>query len=140
MARYPLNLPADLKRQAEASAAGQGVSLNQFILWAVSEKVGELKGRLDDPTFVHVTYRRGASGRPTPVVRGTGVRVQTLLIAAETWGMTPAEIADQLELTTHQVTDALRFCQAHRSEIEELIAADSREPTPDALSTAAAAS
>jgi len=35
MGRYPLNLPAQLKREAEEWAASQGVSLNQFIMWAV---------------------------------------------------------------------------------------------------------
>ena len=49
MARYALNLPNQLKRDAEQLATEQGVSLNQFILWAVSEKVGSLKQQLDDP-------------------------------------------------------------------------------------------
>ena len=40
MARYALNLPAQLKHEAEAWATTQGISLNQFILWAVAEKVG----------------------------------------------------------------------------------------------------
>ena len=77
MARYPLNLPARLKHEAERWAANQGVSLNQFILWAVAEKVGALKQELDAPAFPHVTYRRGAAGQPNPVLRGIGVRVQT---------------------------------------------------------------
>ena len=76
MARYPLNLPVQLKTTAEQCATQQGVSLNQFILWAVSEKVGELKQQLDDPAFPHVTYRRGASGQPMPALRGAGIRVQ----------------------------------------------------------------
>ena len=78
MARYPLNLPTGLKQEAEEWASQQGVSLNQFILWAVSEKVGALKQQMDDPAFPHVTYRRGASGWPAPVLRGTGIRVQAL--------------------------------------------------------------
>jgi uncharacterized protein (DUF433 family) len=69
------------------------VSLNQFILWAVAEKVGTLSHRLDDPAFPHITYRRGASGHLTAVVRGTGIRVQTLVIASQTWGFTPAQLA-----------------------------------------------
>ena len=69
MARYPLNLPTMLKEDAELYAAEQGVSLNQFILWAVSEKIGSLRQRLDDPQFPHVTYKRGVYG-PTPVLRG----------------------------------------------------------------------
>ena len=59
------------KFMAETWARAQGVSLNQFILWAVSEKVGSLKQMLDDPAFPQVTYRRGTSGWPTPVLRGT---------------------------------------------------------------------
>ena len=58
MARYPLNLPAKLKQEAEQWAADQGVSLNQFILWSVAEKVGALKQNLDDPAFPRITYRR----------------------------------------------------------------------------------
>ena len=56
MARYALNLPAQLKHEAEAWATTQGISLNQFILWAVAEKVRTLKQQLDDPTFPHLTY------------------------------------------------------------------------------------
>ena len=67
MARYPLNLPEQLKREAEQWAAKQGVSLNQFVMWAVAEKVGALGARLDDSDHPHVTYRRGASGVPTPL-------------------------------------------------------------------------
>jgi uncharacterized protein (DUF433 family) len=127
MARYSLNLPAELKREAEATAAAQGVSLNQFILWAVAEKVGSLQSELDDPTFPRIAYRRGAAGRPTPLVRGTGVRVQTLLVAAESWGMSEVELAEQFGLERAQVADALAFCEAHRAEVDALIAADSAE-------------
>ncbi len=64
MARYPLNLPATLKEEAEQYAARQGVSLNQFILWAVSEKVGLLKQELDDPVPPdHLSARRGRHAR-----------------------------------------------------------------------------
>jgi uncharacterized protein (DUF433 family) len=118
MARYPLNLPARLKQEAEQWAANQGVSLNQFILWSVAEKVGALKQSLDDPDFPRVTYRRGASGYPVPVVRGTGVRVQALLVAARLWEMAPDEIAAEYDLTETQVKEALAFYEAHRTEID----------------------
>jgi uncharacterized protein (DUF433 family) len=104
MARYPLNLPAKLKLEAEQWASNQGVSLNQFILWSVAEKVGSLKQSLDDPAFPRVTYRRGAAGQPAPVLRGTGIRIQTVVVAARQWEMTPAR--------------ALAFYEAHHSEIE----------------------
>lgn len=124
MARYSLNFPVQLKQDAEKWAARQGVSLNQFILWAVSEKVGALNQQLDDPAFLHVTYRRGTSGRPVPVLRGTGIRVQTVVVAAQAWGLSPSQIAAEYDLTEAQVKDALAFYEAHRQEIDAGIAAE----------------
>ena len=118
MARYSLNLPQQLKQSAEEWAARQGVSLNQFILWAVSEKVGALDQKLNDPEFLNITYRRGASGMPTAVLRGTGIRVQTIVVASTTWEMPPEAIADDYSLTLKQVEEALAFYEAHRAEIE----------------------
>jgi len=124
MARYPLNLPARLKAEAEKWATDQGVSLNQFIMWAVAEKVGALSQSLDDPAFPHITYRRGAAGQLAPVLRGAGIRVQTIVVAAQQWDMTPAQIATEYDLTEAQVNDALNFYQAHRAEIDAYIAAE----------------
>lgn len=124
MGRYPLNLPAALKREAEEWAAAQGVSLNQFIMWAVAEKVGQLKQNLDDPEFPQITYRRGAAGIPRPILRGTGIHLQTLVIAAEQWEMSPAQIADEYDLSESQVSEALAFYAAHSEEIDRAIAAE----------------
>ncbi|MFW5942243.1 MAG: DUF433 domain-containing protein [bacterium] len=118
MARYPLNLPIELKREAETWAERQGVSLNQFILWAVSEKVGALKQQLDDTDFPQITYRRGAAGRPTAVLRETGIRVQTIMTAAREWQWTPEKIAEEYGLALPQVKEALAFYEAHRQEID----------------------
>jgi uncharacterized protein (DUF433 family) len=125
VARYPLNLPRQLKEEAERWAADQGVSLNQFILWAVSEKVGALNQNLDVPTFPSITYRRGASGRPHAVLRKTGIRVQTIVTAHQSWGWSPAQIAEEYELASDQVTEALSFYEVHRQEIDLDIAAES---------------
>jgi uncharacterized protein (DUF433 family) len=122
MTRYALNLPNTLKRDAERIAKEQGVSLNQFILWSVAEKVGALLQELDDPNFPNVTYRRGASGSLSPVLRGTGIRVQTIIIASEK--MSPAEIAEDYDLTLAQVEEALGFYKAHRAEIDAFIQAE----------------
>ena len=122
MARYSLNLPSQLKQNAEEWAARQGVSLNQFILWAVSEKVGSLDQKLDDPEFPTITYRRGASGIPIAVLRGTGIRVQTIAIANVYWEMDPDAIAKDYDLSLKQVEEALAFFDAHRLEIESFIA------------------
>lgn len=126
MARYPLNLPQQLKQEAEAWAQKQGISLNQFILWATAEKVGALSQQLDDPDYPKVTYRRGASGVPVPVLRGTGVRVQAVVIAHENWGMSPAEIAAEYGLRDADVEQALAFFEAHRAEIEAHIEREAR--------------
>lgn len=122
MARYSLNLPTQLKQEAEREAAAQGVSLNQFILWAVAQKVGDLNRPLDDPRFPQVTYRRGASGVPVPVLRGTGIRVQTLALAARSWGWSPSRIAEEYGLSSKQVEAALAFYTAHPQEIDLAVA------------------
>jgi len=118
MSRYALNLPAQLKKEAEQWALKQGVSLNQFILWAVAEKVGALKQQLDDPNFPHITYRRGASGRPTPVLRNTGIRVQSLVVAADNWGLSVEQIVAEYGVGPAQVKEALAFYENHRHEID----------------------
>ena len=126
MARYPLNLPQQLKQEAEVLAQQQGVSLNQFILWATAEKVGALSQQLDDPAFPQITYRRGAAGVPVPVLRGTGLRVSTVAAAHEQWSLSPAEIAAEYGLTARQIEEALAFTEAHRAELDSLIAAEAR--------------
>ncbi|MEZ4591765.1 MAG: DUF433 domain-containing protein [Chloroflexota bacterium] len=131
MSRYALNLPAQLKQDAEAWASKQGVSLNQFILWAVSEKVGSLGQQLDDPNFPGITYRRGASGGVTAVLRGTGIRVQTLVVVVHQWQLSPAEMAKQYELKLSQVEEALAFYQAHQQEIDLAIAAEAEIEAAD---------
>ncbi len=124
MGRYALNLPTQLKREAEQLASEQGVSLNQFILWAVSEKVGSLKQQLDDPVYPQITYRRGAAGRPEPVLRGSGLRVQTVVAAARQWEFSPARIAEEYDAAEGAVREALAFYDAHRNEIDAAIAAE----------------
>jgi uncharacterized protein (DUF433 family) len=124
MARYPLNLPIDLKREAEQWAETQGVSLNQFIMWAVAEKVGSLRQDLNDPNFPQIVYRRGAAGIPVSEMSGTGVRVKTIVVAADRWDMTPEEVAAEYDLTESQVEQALAFYVAHRAEIDWAIEAE----------------
>jgi len=121
MARYPLNLPVQLKKEAEQWAASQGISLNQFVMWAVAEKVGALRQHLDDPAFPRITYRRGAAGVPTPVLRGTGIRVQTIVVAARQWELTPEQVADEYGLNKSQVEEALAFYEAHQAEIDAAV-------------------
>ena len=126
MARYPLNLPQQLKQEAEAWAKMQGVSLNQFILWATAEKIGSLNQQLDDPQFPQITYRRGANGIPLPVLRGTGIRVQTIVVAHNQWGMTSSDIAAEYGVGQRSIDEALAFYAAHRTEIESHLALEAQ--------------
>jgi uncharacterized protein (DUF433 family) len=57
-------------------------------------------------------------------VRGTGIRVQTLVTAAQQWGWTPARIAGEYDLLEAQVNDALAFYEVHRTETDAAIAAE----------------
>jgi uncharacterized protein (DUF433 family) len=132
MARYALNLPGELQRDAERLAAYQGVSLDQFILWSVAEKVGALKRGADDPRFPGIAYRYGASGVPTPVLRGTGLRVQTFVIDVRHGGITPAQAAAEYDLPEARVVEALAFYDAHQSEIDAHIAAENALAGPHA--------
>jgi uncharacterized protein (DUF433 family) len=120
MSRYALNLPANLKSEAEELASRQGVSLNQFIMWSVSEKVTSLRQTLDDPKFPGITYRRGASGWVTPIIRGTGIRVQTIVMSSSS-GMSPEQIATEYELDVTRIREVQAFYTAHRPEIDASI-------------------
>ena len=54
--------------------------------------------------------------------RGTGIRVQTIVIASE--NKSPIEIAEDYDLTVAQVQEALIFYNAHRAEIDAYIQAE----------------
>jgi uncharacterized protein (DUF433 family) len=125
MTRYALNLPAKLKQDAEEWAARQGISLNQFIMWSVADKVASLQHGLDDPKFPGITYRRGASGNITPVLRGSGLRVQTLVLESQN-GLIPEQIADEYDLNIARVQESLAFYQVHRTEVDFSIQAERR--------------
>ncbi len=124
MVSYSVNLPLQLQQEAEQWAASQGVPLDQFILWAVAEKVASLRYQLNDPTFPKITYRQGASGQTVAVINGTGIRVQTIAIAAHQWGLSPKQLAQEYGLTETQISDALDFYAMHQTEIDRAIATE----------------
>lgn len=76
-----------------------------------------------DPKFPGITYRRGASGWVTPVIRGTNIRVQTLVIDTQ-HGLSPAQIAVEYELDVERVREALAFYDVHRAEIDATVKAE----------------
>ena len=119
MTAYALNLPDRLKQEVEQLAESQGISLDQFVLWAVTEKVSILKA-----SFSLIAYRQGASGQIFPVIKGTGVRVQTLAIAGHKWDMSAAQIADEYDLSEEQVTEALRFYAVNKEQVDLAITSE----------------
>ncbi len=124
MTRYALNLPVDLKQEAEALAKKQGVSLNQFIMWSVSEKVVSMRNQLDDPQFPLITYRRGGSGIHRPVIRGTAIHVQAIVQWIK-FGETPQAVAKDYDLDIKQVQEAQAFYKVHKAEIDANIKEES---------------
>jgi uncharacterized protein (DUF433 family) len=95
--------------------------LSQFVL---SLNSNTLKQRNDDPAFPEITYVRGASGELVPVLRGTRLRVQTVVIAAQKWGFSPNQIAAEYDLSEAQVKDVLAFYAIHHQEIDASMAAE----------------
>ncbi len=124
--RYSLNLPIDLKQEAEQVAERQGISLNQLILWSLTEKVTSLKSKIDDPDFPSITYKPDTTYQLVPVVRGKGIRVQTIVIAAQEWHETAAEISEQYDLPKKVVEEALAFYAAHKNAVDALIQENDR--------------
>ncbi|MEQ9356403.1 MAG: DUF433 domain-containing protein [Coleofasciculus chthonoplastes F3-SA18-01] len=124
MTSYSLNFPNELKQQAENLASQQGIPLEAFILDAIAEKVNSLTGQRNAPTFAQVTYRNSASGQLIPILRGTNLRVKTVVIAAQQWGLSSNQIAAEYDLNAEQIDEAIAFYHAHREEIDHAIAAE----------------
>ena len=40
--KLEINIPIDLVKEIKAYAKGEGITLNEFLFWALGEKVGEL--------------------------------------------------------------------------------------------------
>jgi uncharacterized protein (DUF433 family) len=64
--------------------------------------------------------------------------VQTLVVATQTWNLTPAQVAAEYGLPVAQVEEALAFYVAHQGEIDAALAADAtREAAAHGAPTAA---
>lgn len=124
MTAYSVNLPDRLRQEAEKIAKQKGISLEQFIWWSVAEKISALSQVSDDPAFPNITYRSGTSQEFMPVLRGTGLRVQTVAIANQKGELSPQQIADEYELSETQIDEMLAFYQANKSQIDPAIRAE----------------
>jgi hypothetical protein len=57
-----------------------------------------MKPKLGDLHFLDITYKMDTEGYPAPVFRGSGIRVQTIVVAANVWDEPMVEIARQYDL------------------------------------------
>lgn len=80
-----------------------------------------MRKTMDDPRFPGITYRGAAAGRPVAVLRGTRVRVQTLVVDSQQRGLGLQKMAEKYSLTTSQVQEAMAFYAAHRHDIDAAI-------------------
>jgi antitoxin HicB len=63
--KFALRLPRSLHRKASMAAKHDGVSLNQFILTAVAENVGESKARISNSREIRIVFDIAKSVRST---------------------------------------------------------------------------
>ena len=80
-----------------------------------------MRKTMDDPRFPGITYRGATAGRPVPVLRGTRVRVQTLVVDTKQRKLSADRLAEKYGLTPAQVQEALAFYAAHRYDIDAAI-------------------
>ncbi|MEM9004319.1 MAG: hypothetical protein AAGE59_12450 [Cyanobacteria bacterium P01_F01_bin.86] len=77
-----------------------------------------------EQAFSQIQYRTGSSGQANASIKGTGIRVQTIVIAKTDWAWDVSKIAEEYDLLTNQVSEALRFYESHKAEIDAAIAAE----------------
>jgi uncharacterized protein (DUF433 family) len=116
-----LNLPNDLQKQIEKYTSNQGISFEQFVIWALAEKIGVLSQFNDDLNFPNIVYQKGVSGQNIAKIKNTGIRVQTIIIASQKWGLSVEQIAQEYDLTTKQIEEALAFYKIHQEELDHNI-------------------
>jgi uncharacterized protein (DUF433 family) len=75
----------------------------------------------DNPEYPYITYRTGAAGLSTPILRGTGIRVQTFVVAHHIHGETPQALAEDYDLAVEAVIAALAYYEKHREVIDALL-------------------
>lgn len=124
MDKKSLTLPKSLLETVEKYAINQGVSIEQFILWAIAEKIGILSQSLINAEFPNITYFQGASGKISPVIKNTSMRVQTIIIAHYQWKLSISEIAEEYDLNKELIKEALKFYHINKTEIDQMIFAE----------------
>lgn len=122
MSAYSLNLPSELREAATKVASQEGISLEQFILRAIADKLATGEELFANRNYPEIAYVRGTSGVMVPVLKGTGIRIQTLAIAKNGWNLSEQQIAEEYDLTIEKVRQALLFYSEFNEEIESAFA------------------
>jgi uncharacterized protein (DUF433 family) len=94
----------------------------EILTQQVEELAAERKRPVLSTTHPHIVRVQGVKGAE-PIIRGTGVTVQTI-VALNRQGLTPEQIVEEYEgiLTLAEVHDALGYYYDHPGEIEQYIA------------------
>ena len=53
--KLEINIPTELIKEIEAYAKGEGITLNEFLFWALGEKVGEIRERRGVKNLIRVS-------------------------------------------------------------------------------------
>ncbi len=53
--KLEINIPIELVKEIEAYTKGEGITLNEFLFWALGEKVGELRERRGVKNLIRVS-------------------------------------------------------------------------------------
>lgn len=78
----------------------------------------------DEQAFPQIQYRTGSSGQANASIKGTGIRVQTIVIAKTDWAWNISKIAQEYDLSLAQVSEALRFYEVHKEQMDGAIRAE----------------
>lgn len=75
----------------------------------------------DEQAFPQIQYRTGSSGQANASIKATGIRVQTIVIANTDWAWDISKIAQEYDLSPTQVSEALRFYEVHKEQMDGAI-------------------
>ena len=122
--RYSVTLQ-ELQEQVLQLPLKDRWQLVQQLLGSIQEEtIGVGLPLADEQAFPQIQYRVSNSGQTSASIKGTGIRVQTIIVANTRWDWDVSKIAEEYDLSTTQVSEALRFYEAYKAEIDTAIAAE----------------
>ena len=80
--KLEINIPSELIKEIEVYAKGEGITLNEFLFWALGEKVGELRERRGVKNLIRVNPNHSPE-KPIVDIAQPPSSVQKRLLKAE---------------------------------------------------------